>query len=166
VSFHLAQVNIALPAEPLDSPALAEFVARLEPVNAAADAAPGFVWRLQTEDGDATAIRAFGDERLIVNMSVWESLAALRAFVYGRGAHLEVMRRRREWFERLGDVHLVLWWVRAGHLPSVEEAEEHLAALRARGPSPSAFTFREHFPAPDSRRSTPTRDKRRLCPAG
>ena len=99
--WHLAQVNIALPREPLDAPLLADFVAALAPVNAVADASPGFVWRLQTEDGDATAIRAFGDDRLIVNMSVWESVEALRGFVYGE-AHAAVLRRRREWFERLG----------------------------------------------------------------
>src|SRR3954451_152203 len=118
VAFHLAQLNIALPVEPLDAPALAEFVAALEPVNAAADAAPGFVWRLQTEDGDATGVRAFGDDRLIVNLSVWESLEALRAFVYGDVTHLAVLRRRREWFDRL-ESFLVLWWVPAGHRPTV-----------------------------------------------
>ena len=91
--WHLAQVNIALPREPLDAPLLADFVAALAPVNAVADASPGFVWRLQTEDGDATAIRAFGDDRLIVNMSVWESVEALRGFVYGE-AHAAVIRRR------------------------------------------------------------------------
>jgi hypothetical protein len=146
----LAQLNIALPREPLDSPLLAEFVASLEPVNAAADAAEGFVWRLQTEDGDATGIRAFGDDRLIVNMSVWESLEALRAFVYSGRTHLGVMRRRRDWFERMGEMHLVLWWVPAGHRPGVAEAEERLTLLRAAGPSPDAFTFRCHFPPPSS----------------
>ena len=137
---HLAQVNIALPSEPLDSPLLAEFVAALEPVNALADRSPGFVWRLQTEDGDATGIRAFGDDRLIVNMSVWESLEALRAFVYS-GEHLAVMRRRREWFARM-DAFLALWWVPLGHIPTVAEAEERLDHLRAHGPTSAAFTFR------------------------
>jgi heme-degrading monooxygenase HmoA len=110
--FHIAQVNLALPREPLDSELLREFVEALEPVNALADASPGFVWRLQTEDGDATAIRAFDDDRLIVNMSVWDSIEALRAFVYS-GAHVAVMRRRREWFERI-ESHLALWWLPAG----------------------------------------------------
>lgn len=166
MSFHLAQLNIALPLEPLDSPQLSAFVERLAPVNAAADAAPGFVWRLQTDDGDATAITAFGDERLIVNMSVWESMSALRAFVFGSRAHLDVLRRRREWFARLGELHLVLWWVRAGQLPTVADAEERLARLRAHGPSRDAFTFREHFPAPDADGSASTRDDRPLCQAG
>jgi Domain of unknown function (DUF3291) len=146
-SHHLSQVNIALPQEPLDSPALAEFVAGLEPVNALADGSPGFVWRLQTEEGDATGIRAFGDDRLIVNLSVWTSLEALRAFVYG-GGHLAVMRRRREWFERMGGAFLALWWVPAGHVPSVAEAEERLERLRRLGPTPDAFSFRTHFPPP------------------
>ena len=145
--WHLAQVNIALPVEPLDSPALADFVALLEPVNALADAAPGFVWRLQTEEGDATAIRAFGDERLIVNMSVWESADSLWDFVYG-GRHLEVMRRRREWFTRMAESHLALWWVRAGIIPTVADAEKRVARIRAEGPTPFAFTFKQRFPPP------------------
>jgi hypothetical protein len=167
--FQLAQVNIALPREPLDAPLLAAFVAQLAPVNAAAEASAGFVWRLATEDGDATGIRAFGDERLIVNMSVWDSLEALRDFVYSQRAHLDVLRRRREWFERLGASSVVLWWVPAGHRPSVTEAEQRLAALRAIGPTPSAFTFRESFPPPcrnGSEIEWPRVDQRPLCPAG
>ncbi len=140
--WHLAQVNIALPREPLDAPLLADFVAVLAPVNAVADASPGFVWRLQTEDGDATAIRAFGDDRLIVNMSVWESVEALRAFVYGED-HAAVLRRRREWFERLAEPETALWWVPAGSIPSVADAEARLARLRAYGPTPHAFTLRD-----------------------
>ena len=164
--FYLAQVNIALPREPLDAPQLGDFVAALEPVNAAADAALGFVWRLQTDGGDATAINAFGDERLIVNMSVWESLEALRAFVYADRKQLAVLRRRREWFARLGDIHTVLWWVPAGQLPTVHDAEERLALLRTIGPSPAAFSFREHFTQPDDPTSVSVIDERDLCPAG
>jgi hypothetical protein len=145
--WHLAQVNIALPREPLDAPLLADFVAALAPVNAVADASPGFVWRLQTDEGDATGVKAFGDDRLIVNMSVWESVEALRAFTYG-AEHVAVLRRRREWFTRLGAPVTVLWWVPAGTLPTVAEAEERLAALRADGPAPRAFTLREVFPPP------------------
>jgi hypothetical protein len=138
---HLAQVNIALPKEPLDAPLLRDFVAALDPVNALADAAPGFVWRLQTDDGDATGIDAFGDDRLIVNMSVWESLDALRAFTYRNPAHLAVMRRRREWFVKHAEAYQVLWWIPEGHIPAVQEAEEKLAHLREHGPTPDAFTF-------------------------
>ena len=142
---HLAQVNVALPLESLDSPRLAAFVDALAPVNAVADASPGFVWRLQTDAGDATAIRAFGDDRLVVNMSVWESVEALRGFAYGE-AHAAVLRRRREWFTRLGEPETALWWVPAGTLPTVADAEKRLAALRADGPTPRAFTLRTVFP--------------------
>ena len=145
----LAQVNIALPIEPLTSARLAEFVALLEPVNALADAAPGFVWRLQTEDGDATAVRAFGDERLIVNMSVWQSVEALAGFVYG-GFHAAVMRRRREWFAHLREAYSATWWVPAGSRPTVADAEDRLAALRVQGPTPYAFTLQRPFPPPGS----------------
>lgn len=164
MAYHVAQLNIALPREPLDTPLLAEFVELLEPVNALADASPGFVWRLQTEDGDATAVRGFGDDRLIVNMSVWTSIDALADFVYG-DAHLAVMRRRREWFHRFEAAFTVLWWVPAGHRPTVAEAEERLERLRRDGPSPQAFTFQRPFAAPGS----PGRQVRdgddRFCPA-
>lgn len=146
----LAQVNIAFARQPLDSPLLAGFIAALEPVNARADRAAGFVWRMQTDDGDSTAVRGFGgDPRLIVNLTVWESVEALRAFVYDDPVHLGVMRRRREWFARL-DLHTVLWWVPAGHRPSVAEAEDRLAQLGAQGPTPAAFTFNQHFECPSA----------------
>jgi hypothetical protein len=145
--YHLAQVNIALPQAPLDSEQLADFVEQLEPVNALADAAPGFVWRLQTEDGDATGIRAFGDDRLIVNMSVWDSLEALRQFVYRTG-HADVLRRRKEWFVSMAELISALWWIPAGTTPTLAEAEERLEHLRQHGPSPRAFTFKDRFPAP------------------
>ena len=143
---HLAQVNVATVRGPLHSPELAGFVAALEPINALADGSPGFVWRLQTEDGDATAIRPFEDERIMVNLSVWESLEALRTFVYA-SRHLDVMRRRREWFHRM-DAYLALWWVPAGTIPTVAQAKDRLQLLAGLGPSPDAFTFRVPFPAP------------------
>ncbi|RST15011.1 DUF3291 domain-containing protein [Streptomyces sp. WAC05374] len=141
---HLAQLNVATLRHPLDDPRIAPFVEMLDPVNAAADAAPGFVWRL-VEDGagDATGLRPAGED-VIVNLTVWESPEALWDFTY-RSGHLEVMRRRREWFERHVEAHLVLWWVPAGHLPTVGEALERLADLRANGPSPRAFTFASSY---------------------
>jgi len=147
--WHLAQVNIALPSAPLDSAELAAFVDQLGPINALADAAPGFVWRLQTEEGDATAVNAFGDDRILVNMSVWTSLEALRDFVF-RSDHATVLRRRREWFEALGEASTALWWIRAGTTPTVAEAEERLDLLRGAGPGPSAFTLREPFDPPSA----------------
>ncbi|MEA2145579.1 MAG: hypothetical protein QOG59_1166 [Solirubrobacteraceae bacterium] len=159
----LAQVNIALARDPLDAPLLADFIDALGPVNARADRAPGFVWRMQTEDGDATSIRGFGDDpRLIINLTVWESLEAMRDFVYRNPQHVAVMRRRREWFERL-DLHAVLWWVPVGHRPTVAEAEERLEHLRSHGPTSIAFTFRHHFDSPDP--AVGYADDRWLCPA-
>jgi hypothetical protein len=162
--WHIAQVNIALPREPIDSPALADFVALLEPVNAIADQSRGFVWRLQDESGDATAIRPFDDERLMINMSVWESVDALWAFVYD-SRHLEVMRRRREWFTRMAESFMALWWVPAGAIPTTKDAELRLDHLRAHGPTPYAFTFKHRFPPPDAEDSAPLFDEREPCPA-
>jgi hypothetical protein len=147
MAVHLAQVNVATLRAPLDGPELAGFVAQLEPLNALADQSPGFVWRLQTEDGDATAIRPFDDDRVMVNLSVWASLEDLRTFVYAT-RHLEVMRHRRDWFHRMPDPYLALWWVPAGTIPTVAEARDRLELLAAKGPTTDAFTFRAPFPEP------------------
>lgn len=144
---HLAQLNIGRLHAPEGSPIVAGFFAALDPINALADAAPGFVWRLQTEEGNATDIRPYDDDLVLVNMSVWESLDALKAFVY-RSDHRAVMARRREWFERMTDAFTALWWVPAGVAPTVADAVERLEILRAKGPSPDAFTFRDPFPPP------------------
>jgi hypothetical protein len=154
VCYLLAQVNIARMREPLDSPLLAGFVAALDPVNALADAAPGFVWRLQTEDGNATAVRAFdwdraGSAGVLINMSVWESVETLAAFVYS-DEHRQVLRQRRTWFSQMEAAHTALWWVPRGHVPTPEEAEERVIHLRESGPTAHAFTLREHFPPPDA----------------
>lgn len=146
--FHLAQVNIGRIRAPLDDPIMEGFRSQLEPINALADRSPGFVWRLQTEDGNAMAIRPDpGDDRMAINMSVWESLAALQQFVY-QSAHVTTMRDRRQWFEPIEGPLLALWWVPAGHIPTVAEALERLRWLEERGPSPEAFTFRKPFPPP------------------
>jgi len=145
--YHLAQCNIARLQAPLDSPQLAAFVGALEPVNAMADDAPGFVWRLQTDDGDATAIRAFDDDMLLVNMSVWESIEALQEFVYRDPRHRDIFRRRNEFFER-DEPYVVLWWVPAGTIPTVDEAKARLERLQQSGPSAEAFTFRQTFAPP------------------
>ena len=155
MDYILAQINVGRLVAPLDSTQLADFVAALDPVNAVADAAPGFVWRLQTEDGNATALRAFeedaegADGGILVNMSVWESVEALAAYVYA-DAHIAVLRRRREWFERMNDAYTALWWIPRGHIPTIREAEDRVKHLRAHGPTPHAFTLRVHFPPPDS----------------
>jgi hypothetical protein len=146
--FQLAQVNIARLVAPIDAPQLTEFVANLEPVNRVADASPGFVWRLQTEAGDATSLRIFDDEWLIVNMSVWESLDALRDFVF-RTAHADVLRRRLEWFDRPTEAHLALWWIEGGSIPTIPDAEERLLKIRSEGPSPDVFTLKDTYPSPE-----------------
>ena len=146
-AYHLAQINVGRVLAPLDDPLMAGFVDQLDPLNALADASPGFVWRLQDEAGDATSIRVFEDDRILLNMSVWESLEALQEYVY-RSAHLSPLRDRKRWFEVPGDAHLALWWVPAGHIPTPQEAKERLEHLRRHGPTPEAFTFKQAFPAP------------------
>ena len=148
-AYNLAQLNIGVIKGPMDSPVMAEFKANLDRINALAEQTPGFVWRLQTEQGDATAIRPFDDANLLVNMSVWQDVAALNRYVY-HSAHVEIMRRRREWFERMEQAFLVLWWVPQGHVPTVAEAVAKLEKLRQVGPSAEAFTFRHAFPPPDA----------------
>jgi hypothetical protein len=142
----LAQLNIARLTAPIDSPQLTDFVANLERINALAEASPGFVWRLKDDGGDATAIRHFGDD-VIINMSVWQDVASLQDYVY-RSAHTEVLRRREEWFQKIREGHLVLWWVPAGHRPSLDEAGNSLEGLRKDGPTPDAFTFKKVYPPP------------------
>jgi hypothetical protein len=146
-TYHLAQVNIGVLRAPITSPEIAGFVEQLEPINAIADGSPGFVWRLQTEAGDATSIRAFDDQSILINMSVWRSLEELRDFVY-RSAHVDVLRRRGDWFERLSDAHLVLWWLPTDRLPTLEEAAWRIELVRRHGPTAEAFTFRTPFGPP------------------
>lgn len=142
--YHLAQINIARMVAPIDSPAMADFVAQLDAINALAEGSAGFVWRLVGAGNDATSLRPFPDDYLIVNMSVWESLDALKQYVY-RSDHTRVLRGRAKWFEKLGEAHMALWWVPAGHIPTVEEAKARLMQLREYGESPAAFTFHRPF---------------------
>ncbi|MFV8783020.1 DUF3291 domain-containing protein [Microbulbifer sp. SA54] len=152
-NFQIAQLNIATLAAPIDSPQLVDFVANLDRINALAETSPGFVWRLQTEDGDATGIDYFGPEK-IVNLSVWESDKALHDYVY-RSAHVEIMRRKKEWFQKMSEAYMVLWWVPVGHIPSIEEAAKKLDVLRENGPTAEAFTFKKAFPAPEKIATVP-----------
>jgi Domain of unknown function (DUF3291) len=163
MGYHVAQVNIGTVKAPTDSPLLADFMAALDPINALADASPGFVWRLQTEDGNATAIRPYEDDRLMINMSVWESIDELASFVY-RSGHVEVMRRRREWFEHMR-IFMALWWVPAGHVPTPADARERLDHLAEHGPTPFAFTFKARFPPPDEDPALIVIDDELGCPA-
>lgn len=152
MSFHLAQINVARLVAPIDDPQVAEFAGNLDRVNALAEASPGFVWRLQTDEGDATSIQAFDDPLVIVNMSVWESVEALREYVY-KTDHVNFLRRRREWFQPYDGPFLALWWIEAGTVPTVADGKAALARLAADGPGPRAFTLAKNFPPPAAGRS-------------
>ncbi|MDR6532630.1 hypothetical protein J2800_003388 [Caulobacter rhizosphaerae] len=145
--FHLAQVNIGRLRAPIDHPMIKDFADNLDPINALAEASPGFVWRLTGDGNNATDLQPFDDALVAINMSVWTDVPSLGAYVY-RSGHVQFMRRRREWFEHM-DLYMVLWWVPAGHRPTIEEAKAKLALLEAHGPTPEAFTFKIPFPAPD-----------------
>ena len=152
--YQLAQVNIGRLVAPVEDPLLAEFMAALDPVNAAADSAPGFVWRLQTEEGNATGIEAFAWDAgesagVIVNMSVWGDVESLQSFV-SSDLHRRVLLRRRQWFRPMTEAWLACWWVPTGHRPSTAEAEARVRHLREHGPTPHAFTLRRHFPMPSA----------------
>lgn len=145
--YHLAQINIARLIAPIDDPKIAEFVAQLEPINALAGMAPGFVWRLQSESGNATDIAYSDDPFIIVNMSVWESIEALRNFAY-KSDHARAFRARAKWFEKMDKPNYCLWWIPAGHVPTVAEGRERLEHYQQYGATPYSFWFSQHFPEP------------------
>ena len=161
---HLAQVNIGPIKAPLEDPVMAGFVARLDEINALADRSPGFVWRLQTPEGNATYLRPFDDDRILFNMSVWETVEALRHYVY-QSPHAGVLRQRTDWFARFDGVYQALWWVPAGHRPSIDEARQRLASLAEKGPTPFAFTFKQVFPPDDAVIRATDWSTFRPCPA-
>ncbi|MEH0712632.1 DUF3291 domain-containing protein [Vibrio owensii] len=144
----LAQLNIALSKYPLDAPEIKDFVDNLDLVNGIAEQSEGFVWRLKDESGDATSIKLFDDPNMIVNMSVWDNVDALKNFMF-RTHHRDFMRRKGEWFHRLAEDTYVLWWVDDNHQPTPEEALERLKYLRENGDTPYAFTFKTNFTAKD-----------------
>jgi uncharacterized protein DUF3291 len=146
--YNIAQVNIARMRASLEDPIMAGFVARLDEINAVADRSPGFVWRLQTDAGNATYLRPYDDDRILFNFSMWESVEALKSYVY-KSAHAELLRQRREWFEQFAGAFMAMWWVPRGHIPGIDEAKKRLAHLEANGPSQFAFTFKNVFP-PDA----------------
>jgi hypothetical protein len=163
--WHIAQLNVGRTLAPTDSPQLAEFLAKLDVINALADGTPGLVWRLRSDSGNATDIKVSDDPYFLVNMSVWATIEALFEFVY-RSGHTAVMVRRRQWFERPTEAYMVLWWVPAGHIPSVAEALERLQHLRRNGPSPHAFTFSQRYPTPGEVGVPEDLKPERYCAAG
>jgi hypothetical protein len=142
---HIAQVNIAQMKALLEDPLMSGFVARIDEINALADDSPGFIWRLQTSAGNATYLRPYDDDRILFNLSVWETIEHLRQFAY-RTAHVELLRQQAVWFDKFVGAYLALWWVPPGHIPSVDEAKQRLAHLETHGPTPFSFTFRSTFP--------------------
>lgn len=161
--YQLAQLNIADLKAPLDSPELRDFVDNLDRINALAESSPGFVWRLTGDGNDATSLRPLGDN-VLVNMSVWRDADALRNYVY-QSAHTQIMKRRREWFTRMREAHMVLWWVPAGHVPTIAEAVARLKLLREGGATADAFTFGEAFAAPDAQQAGERISFDDTCPA-
>jgi hypothetical protein len=144
VQHHLAQINIAKAKDDMNSITMKGFVDRLNEINSLADNSLGFIWRLQTEEGDATSIQVFDDPRLILNMSVWENIESLRNYVY-KSIHVELIRDRNEWFHKMVQTHQALWYIPAGHIPTVEEGKAKLLYLEEHGSSEFAFTFAKPF---------------------
>lgn len=161
--YQLAQLNIAALKAPLDSPELKGFVDNLDRINALAEASAGFVWRLKGDGNDATSLRPWGDN-VIINMTVWRDVDALRNYVY-KSDHVHIMRRKREWFTRMADAYLALWWVPEGHEPTVAEAVARLEHLRKHGATAEAFTFGEFFSSPDTQTAGARISFKDGCPA-
>jgi hypothetical protein len=162
-NYHIAELNVAQLRAPLDSPELKDFVDNLDRINALAESSEGFAWRLKDEANDATSIRPLGAD-VIINLSTWRDVASLKRFVY-QTAHAPIMRRRREWFTRMADAYMVMWWVPAGHQPTAAEAVAKLEHLRQHGPSPEAFTFGDAFAAPDATQPGARFSFKDACPA-
>lgn len=141
--YQLAQINIGRMLGPIDGPVMADFAARLDEINALAETSPGFVWRLKGDENNATSLRVYDDDMIIINMSVWDNLDALYEYVYYSN-HVEVFRRRREWFSKM-EIYMTLWYVPVGHLPTPQEAKDKLEYLEQHGPTPLAFTFKQQF---------------------
>ena len=152
MSHHLAQINIARLKQPIDHPDTAEFVANLDRINELAETQDGFVWRLKDDSGNATAISAFDDPLIIVNMSVWRDIETLRGFVY-KTDHLSFLRRRADWFHKPDGPVTAMWWAPAGTLPTVADGKAALDRLKHEGASAAAFSFAKPFPPPAADKS-------------
>ena len=148
--WHLAEINVARARAPLTDPVMADFVSQLNAINALAEAAESFVWRLKDDDGAPSSYVHFADDpRLIVNMSVWESIEALHAYAY-RSGHGAVYAARRSWFEDLGAPPLAMWWIPAGAIPTLAEGRRRWELLCQNGPTADAFTFKQRFDPPSA----------------
>ncbi len=148
VKYNLAQINISKSKGLPDSPVMRTFMEKIDEVNAIAEGSDGFVWRLKSDDGNATSIQIFEDELIIVNMSVWRDMDAFKGFVF-KGLHAAMMRKRNEWFERSDFSNLALWWIPEGHIPSTEEAKAKLELITKVGDTQEAFRFKNLFEPPN-----------------
>jgi hypothetical protein len=162
--YHIAQVNIGRVKAPLDDPTMAGFVTRLDEINALADGSPGFVWRLQTSEGNATYLRPYEDDRILLNMSVWQTVESLKHYVY-RTAHAALLQQRQAWFEKFAGAFMALWWVPEGHIPGIDEAKKRIAYLDAHGPTQFAFTFKTVFEPDEAFQHAIDWSSFRPCPA-
>ena len=158
MNYQLAQLNIAQFRLPQEHPANADFVNNLDRVNAVAESQPGFVWRFTGEGNDALDVQAFADPLIAVNLSVWQDIHALVDFVYRNEDHKTIMRRRKEWFDKI-DFHLVLWWIEQDRIPTLEEAKIRLELLKQNGPTYAAFTCKQPFAPPTGERIDPFKDR-------
>ncbi|NHZ70915.1 MAG: DUF3291 domain-containing protein [Proteobacteria bacterium] len=145
---HLAQLNVARLIDDPESEAVAEFMNALVAINLLGEVSPGFVWRLQDEEGAGAVDQRFpgheNDRRFIVNLTVWTDFSSLRHFAT-RSGHAMYLRRRLEWFEKPSRAMTVLWWVKEGHLPDLEEAADRLGRIRRDGATPDAFDMQTTF---------------------
>jgi hypothetical protein len=146
--FQLAQVNIGIAKGAMDSEVMKVFNDNLDPINAIAEASEGFIWRLKDEGGNATDIVFSDIANELVNMSVWQSVEALKHFMF-KTHHIDFLKRKKEWFETPTEATYVLWWIPTGHIPSIEEAKQKLSLIRKHGETAEAFSFKKVFDSPD-----------------
>ncbi len=147
-SYQIAQINIGrIKGVTIANPVMKEFVDNLERVNALAESSKGFVWRLKSENDNATSINPYNDEQVIINVSVWASIEELENFVY-KTFHTDFLKRRKEWFHKYGQVYTAMWWVPAGQFPSIEEAVAKLEVLQRNGATQAVFDYKQKFPHP------------------
>lgn len=143
--YHLAELNVGRLLAPTDDPRVAEFMANLDRINGLGKRMPGFVWMMEGsgEPGTGNTENNVGDDpQFVANLTVWRDVPSLERFVWGT-IHKQFYDRRQEWFEVLGEMHFVMWWVPAGHHPSLEEALDRLDHLRTNGGSEFAFGWND-----------------------
>jgi hypothetical protein len=143
LNHHLAELNVGRLVAPTDDPRVAEFMGALDRINGLGKRMPGFVWMMEGSGEPGTGntdAKIGGDPQYVSNLTVWENVATLENFVWNT-VHRQFYERRTEWFEILGEMHFVMWWVPEGHQPTLDEALEKLDHLRKHGNSDFAFDW-------------------------